>query len=105
MKATYIGKVESNALWNRLSIEQQHVLETWLFDEGISYREAWQRARVRWSFPGTVASIDRFYRVKRHERKMAASFAEKKNRVTAPFEAFGHLFDGPFVSRIPTSRK
>jgi hypothetical protein len=64
-------KVKSNAKWNSLSAENKKLLETWLFDEAISYKAAWERAREQWQFPGSLSSIRRFFERRARERTLA----------------------------------
>ena len=54
-------KTRSNALWNGLSAEQRDTLERWLFEEGLSYDAALERARAEFGFEGSVGSLHRFY--------------------------------------------
>jgi hypothetical protein len=63
-------KTKSDALWNALSSEQREILDQWLFDENLSFAEAWPRAQRELGFKGSVASLKRYYARRKRERTL-----------------------------------
>jgi hypothetical protein len=63
-------KTKSDALWNALSAEQLETLDQWLFDENLSFAEAWPRAQDELGFKGSVASLKRYYARRKKERTL-----------------------------------
>ena len=61
-------KVRSNARWNELTKEQRDRLETWLFEYGMGFEEAWRRAGEELGFKGSVSSVKRFFGRRSQER-------------------------------------
>ncbi len=56
-----LKKVKANAAWNGLSRTQRATLEEWLFEEGLSYNAALERAKTELGFTGSKTSLRRFY--------------------------------------------
>jgi hypothetical protein len=61
-------KVRSNALWNELSPKNKEVLDTWLFENNLSYAKIYPRARRELRFKGSLASLKRYGKRRKHER-------------------------------------
>jgi hypothetical protein len=66
-----LKKVRSNATWNGLSGEKRATLEHWLFEEGLSYNAALERAKSELGFKGSKSSLRRFYEHARSERLLS----------------------------------
>jgi hypothetical protein len=64
-------KVRGNAAWNGLSREKRATLEQWLFEEGMSYNTALERAKSELGFRGSRTSLRRFYERTRSERLLS----------------------------------
>jgi len=64
-------KVKSTALWNQLSPAHRATLADWLFEQRLSYQQAWERAQKELGFTGSVSSIRRFYQRTAQERQLA----------------------------------
>jgi hypothetical protein len=64
-------KVKANAAWNGLSRTQRATLELWLFEDGLSYNAALERARSELGFTGSKTSLRRFYERARSERLLS----------------------------------
>ncbi len=66
-----LKKVKANAAWNGLSRTQRATLEEWLFEEGLSYNAALERAKSELGFTGSKTSLRRFYERARSERLLS----------------------------------
>jgi hypothetical protein len=66
-----LKKVRSNATWNGLSGEKRATLEHWLFEEGLSYNTALERAKSELGFTGSRTSLRRFYEHARSQRLLS----------------------------------
>ena len=58
----------SNAHWNKLSASQRKILDDWLFEGKLGYREILPRAQNELGFAGSMASLQRYHRRRRQER-------------------------------------
>ena len=61
-------KVKSNALWRRLSDQQQETLDHWLFDDELSYAVILPRAQKELGFKGQMSSLKRYFSRRDKER-------------------------------------
>jgi hypothetical protein len=61
-------KVRANALWNELSPESRKILDTWLFENNMSYAEILPKARSELGFRGSVGSLCRYRKRRELER-------------------------------------
>src|SRR5579871_4631381 len=55
-------KSSKNAKWNGLTPMQRNRLESWLFDERMSYPDALALAKREFGFQGSLTSLKRFYK-------------------------------------------
>jgi hypothetical protein len=62
-------KPRSDSVWNNLSQEQRELVEGWLFDENLSYKDALERAQKELGITASLSSLAAFYRRLAHERK------------------------------------
>jgi hypothetical protein len=66
-----MNKVRPEALWNELLPEQRKILDTWLFEEKLSYPNALERAKNELGFRGSLGSLKRYGKRRRQERTLA----------------------------------
>ena len=90
-------KTKANAAWHGLSKEQRETLERWLFEEGMSYRKALERARAELGFAGSIGSIHRFYHRTAADRMLRELVADntgpnEEETRRAGMRAVGKLF-------------
>ncbi len=70
-------KTRADSIWAGISAEQQAVLEGWLFDENLTYREAVERAEKELGVKGSIQSMARFYKKAQTERALRRLNAAK----------------------------
>src|SRR5579863_9458906 len=75
-------KVKANASWNELSVEQRATLDKWLFEERMSYAEAWPRAQKELGFKGSRTSLHRYF-ARREKERVLAEFKSLRDEVAA----------------------
>jgi len=66
-----MSKLRADSKWNELTEEQRDVLEAWLFEENISYREALDRLQKEFGITAALSSLARFYQQLAKERMEA----------------------------------
>jgi hypothetical protein len=71
-RRTTMKKPRSDSTFSCLKPEQRQVLETWLFDENLSYKETKARVRVEFGLECSIPSLERFYQRGRTERSKVA---------------------------------
>src|SRR6185295_20134256 len=64
-------KVRSHASWNELTPKQREQLESWLFEDRLSYDEVLKRAQTELKFKGSKSSLRRFYERTSKERLLS----------------------------------
>jgi len=75
-------KVRPNAKWSGLSPGHLATLESWLFEEHLTFDDAFAKAKAELGFAGSRSGLHRFYQGKARERRLkdleesAASAAE-----------------------------
>src|SRR5579859_7053313 len=93
-------KSKGKAKWLGLSPQQRVALETWLFEDGLTYDEALAEAKKQFGFQGSVSSLKRFYRRMAEERLLTTTveaaatkpgISESEARATG-MQAVGRLF-------------
>src|SRR5580700_5933476 len=75
-------KVKSNALWNELTPEKRKTLDTWLFENKLSYAEILPRAQSELGFKGSESSLKRYF-ARRHKERAMEEFLEVRDEVAA----------------------
>ncbi|MDB6022263.1 MAG: hypothetical protein JWQ04_2120 [Pedosphaera sp.] len=73
-----LKKVRSNATWNQLKPKARAQLETWLFEENLSYSNAFERAQKELGFQGSITSLRRFAERAGKERTVSALLLGKQ---------------------------
>ncbi len=63
-------KLRSDSKWNGLPGKQLEMVLNWLFDEGMGYEAALQRARLELGVVASVSSLKRFYQHVAEERRI-----------------------------------
>ena len=63
-------KLRSDSKWNGLPAKQREAVLNWLFDEGLGYAAALQRARLEFGVVASVSSLKRFYQHVAEERRI-----------------------------------
>jgi hypothetical protein len=53
-------KTRSDAAWHSLTPEARDQIESWLFDEHLSYTDAFAKAKTELAFPSSLSSFKRF---------------------------------------------
>ena len=61
-------KFRGDSVWNELTDEQWQTLESWLFEENITYREACERLEKEWGLKRSIVNVCRFYKHCARER-------------------------------------
>jgi hypothetical protein len=64
-----MSKLRSDSTWSHLTPEQRETLETWLFDENLSYAETVERVRREFGLQATISSVGLFRRRRAAERQ------------------------------------
>ena len=72
-----MSKMRSDSTWSALSAEQRDVLEGWLFEEHLGYREVLERVQQDFGIAASMASLGRLYQQMANER-MQKEFVEVK---------------------------
>jgi hypothetical protein len=86
-----MSKMRADSTWNALTPEQRQTLESWLFEENVSYQEARERARKEWGVTCSVWSVSRYYQRRLNERVVeemaeAEQVADEVNGTKAEFK-------------------
>ena len=69
--------MRSDSTWSALTTEQRDMLEGWLFEEHLGYREALERVQKEFGIAASMASLGRLYQQMANER-MQKEFVEVK---------------------------
>ncbi len=56
-----MSKMRSDCVFSKLTPEQADVLEGWLFEENLSYKDALERAQKEFGIGGSLTGLRRFY--------------------------------------------
>jgi hypothetical protein len=80
-------KTRSDASWNQLATEQQGILERWLIEENVSFKEALARARREFAYEGSLSALKRFYKRRARSRWIMDVLREAGKPVSADKEA------------------
>jgi hypothetical protein len=83
-----LRKIRSDASWNRLTTEQQGILERWLFEENVSFRQALARAKMEFAFEGSLSGLKRFYKRRVQARWLVEVLRAAGKLVSADKEVF-----------------
>lgn len=88
-------KLRIDAFWHKLTADQQAKIQTWLFDEHLSYRQT--HARMRQEF-GSVCALSGMSSIYHHceelrSRRPAASLVELASLVNASGAGAAQLHD------------
>lgn len=63
-----MNKLRSDSAWAALSPEQREMLEGWLFEENLGYKEALERARTEFGLTTSLTSLVDYYQRLAQER-------------------------------------
>jgi hypothetical protein len=80
-----MSKLRSDSVFNQLTPEQADSLEGWLFEEGISYKEARERVQKEFNLTTSLSGLRRFYQRLAGER----SKESLTDMITVCVEAMG----------------
>jgi hypothetical protein len=61
MKENDMSKMRSDCVFSKLTPEQADLLEGWLFEENMSYKDALERAQKEFGIGGSLTGLRRFY--------------------------------------------
>jgi hypothetical protein len=64
-----MSKLREDSTWNQISAEQRQTLESWLFDENLSYPKTLAKVQAEFGLMATAASLGRYYRRRARERQ------------------------------------
>ena len=56
-----MSKMRSDCVFSKLTPEQAELLESWLFEENLSYKDALERAQKEFGIGGSLTGLRRFY--------------------------------------------
>src|SRR5579863_1696062 len=80
-----MSKLRSDSVFSQLTPEQTDTLEGWLFEEGISYKEALERVQKEFNLTTSLSGLRRFYQRLAGER----SRESLTDTITVCVEAMG----------------
>ncbi len=62
-----MSKVRSDSTWSGVAAEKLEMLDRWLFEDNLCYREAKERIKAEWDMEVSIASRGRYYRDREQE--------------------------------------
>ncbi len=66
-----MSKLRSDSTWNALTDKQRQMMEAWLFEENLSYKEITERVAKEWGIKSSIWSVRRFYEWRMSQCAMA----------------------------------
>jgi hypothetical protein len=62
-----MSKVRADSTWSGVAVEKMEMLDGWLFEDSLCYREVKEKIKAEWNMEVSISSLSRYYRDREQE--------------------------------------